>query len=183
MQHPHSTFINDSISITHSAITWRQCRKPFTLHTPRQCRHKLSSSYFDAITGVSFVFFANITSRDAIHITGGTTLELHFGYTFCRTYMQLFSNVNGPYLSDCLVWKCAGSPADRYSARFNKIKKLMQPCTCARNAQDHSVFQDSQDSQDSCVRCFLYASGFLYASVFHHFQSSTSAADAPLAWY
>jgi len=40
MQHPHSTLINDSIFITHSAITWRQCRKPFTLHTSRQCRHK-----------------------------------------------------------------------------------------------------------------------------------------------
>jgi len=27
------------IRLGHSAITWRQCRKPFTLHTSRQCRH------------------------------------------------------------------------------------------------------------------------------------------------
>jgi hypothetical protein len=52
MQHPHSTLINGSIFITHSAITWRQCRKPVTLHTSRQCRHKPNYSYFEAITGV-----------------------------------------------------------------------------------------------------------------------------------
>jgi len=80
----------------------------------------------------TIVFFANITSRDAIHTTGGTKLELHFGYTTYRTDMQLFSNVNGPYLSDCSVWnqrwKCAGNPADRYSARFNNAIHVRAKC-------------------------------------------------------
>ena len=80
----------------------------------------------------NIVFFANITSRETIHITGVTQLEMHFGYTSYTTDMQLFSNVNGPYLSDCSVWnqrwKCAGDPADRYSARFNNAMHVHAKC-------------------------------------------------------